>query len=223
MTDNAEDPKLVIEMFCDYVEDMFTLSETNPNLVVVATVHASKGTQARTAYIFQPDFLPLQERIELGGWEEEEERCLPYVADSRAEDNLIRLQQVDPVTRESIKLLFEPEPGFELPDISSSQESVDPDENKEESTSEATVGPSEIEIKKALAILELETLPGTTMELNSILRMRTMATHPDRMSAHNLSWEASNAHTAVLLEARNTLKKALEQKVLEPMNGASSQ
>ena len=58
VTDNATDPKLVIEMFCDYVEDMFTLSETNPNLVVVATVHSSKGTQARTAYIFQPDFLP---------------------------------------------------------------------------------------------------------------------------------------------------------------------
>ena len=105
----------------------------------------------------------------------------------------------------------------------SSQESVDPDENKEKSTSKVTVGPSETEIKKALAILETETLPGTTMELNSILRMRTMATHPDRMSSHNLSWEASNAHTAVLLEARNTLKKALEQQVLEPMNGASSQ
>ena len=74
----------------------------------VGTVHASKGCEADSVYLGQPELIPLQERVQLGGWEGREERMLEYVATSRARRRLVRLPHVDNLTREAIHEMFEP-------------------------------------------------------------------------------------------------------------------
>ena len=202
---------MVVELFCDHVEQMYTQSKSNPNVVIVATVHSAQGMEAHTTYVFQPNLLPLEERVAEGGWEEEEERCLEYVAESRAIMNLIKLEILEIVTRQGIDMLFIDQNSTVRDDDAqnnaggSSQETVDAD-------AEDVSGPTDSDIKKALAILELDCMPVSLMALTTVLRSRAMSVHPDK---NNMSFEQASARTALLLEARNLIKAALVKAAAE--------
>ena len=142
-----------------------------------------------------------------GGWEEEEERCLEYVAESRATMILIKLEILEVVTRQSIGMLFIAQNSTVRDDAEnnaggSSQDTVDADVENES-------GPTDSDIKKALAILDLDCMPESLVALTTVLRNRAISVHPDKNSSQNMSFAEANARTAMLLDARTLIKAAL--------------
>ena len=51
--------------------------------------------------------MPLTERLAKGGWEENEELCVAYVAVSRARRRIVKLPHLDHVIVDAVKELFE--------------------------------------------------------------------------------------------------------------------
>lgn len=97
-----------------WLEKVYADDAAKGDMLLVATIHAYKGRQAYRVCIFQPDTLPLPDRLKLEDdlrrcWEAWEERCIFFVAVSRAENKLHFMEHLeDGMNRTSLLTLWEP-------------------------------------------------------------------------------------------------------------------
>tara|TARA_B110001452_G_C15236127_1_gene427966 strand:- start:1291 stop:3657 length:2367 start_codon:yes stop_codon:yes gene_type:complete len=198
--------------FLDYIVNTFSPlpGELGAGCVLVSTIHAAKGLGAHTVYIAQPTLVPLEERVAKGGWEAREEFCVAYVAETRAEHTTIRLQTLDKVSRANVQSLFQPPVASAAIDAGSSQETEANDD--EETEAEVEAGPTEAQVNRALALLELVALPASLPALNKVSRERMRHDHPDKATFNTPQQRSEqNARMAAVLEARGVLREAVVQ------------
>ena len=63
--------------FSDFLHTFFKANnKAATGIIMMGTIHWSKGLEADDVYIVQPATLPLPERIALGGWQKYEELCI---------------------------------------------------------------------------------------------------------------------------------------------------
>ena len=73
-------------------------------MLPVCCLHTSKGLDAATTFIVNPSLCPLVDRLALGGIiiDEYEEKCLAYIARSRARRRLVYLKDLDNTSRAEV-------------------------------------------------------------------------------------------------------------------------
>ena len=199
------------DAFEQYVQKTYaTKSGITAGAIVCSSIHAAKGLEADHVFIGQPSLLPMKARIERGGWEETEEKCVVFVARTRARDILQYLPNVEDCTRDAIMKLFEPPENAQdfcgsagESDGSQSQEAKDKTDTDAEDSAEA-----EKAVKNALATLGLAELPATLKDLRLKVKELLMKTHPDRTvsSSQNASL---TEQTQKILDARAVLVKVI--------------
>ena len=71
------EPSQVTILFSDFLHTFFTSdNKAGAGVIMMGTIHWSKGLEATDVYIVQPGTLPLAERVALGGWQKYEELCI---------------------------------------------------------------------------------------------------------------------------------------------------
>ncbi|EOD41447.1 hypothetical protein EMIHUDRAFT_193707 [Emiliania huxleyi CCMP1516] len=201
-----------------WLEKVYTEDAAAGDTLVVSTIHGYKGRQATRVCIFQPDHLPLPDRLRLKddpwrSWEADEERCIFNVALSRAEDRLhLMVHLEDGANRTGLLTLWDAPADLETSQsteatasIISSQESAgEPDE-----VDEATNG--------ALAVLQLEAVPANLQELAAAVRQNLRAANS---SIANFDSPAVQARTQECLGARRHLTKVITRRNLQRVDDA---
>ena len=133
------------------------------------------------------------------------------LADSRAEYSYIKLEHLMGVTRESVITLFQAPEAYT--NMGSSQDTEELVSSQEEPDRDADTamrkGPSDDDIKQALALLKMPTdgLPESMLEINKALRNAVRGSTPDATTGGT---NVANTNMPVLLKARQTLKDAFE-------------
>ena len=110
-----DDPSLDAEMpgtkhdFLVWLGIFFSVKgESRVGKVNISTIHGAKGLEADRVIIGQPDSCPMQRRLDLGGWNEHEERCVEFVMKTRARNIMQYLVHLENCNREEILELFDP-------------------------------------------------------------------------------------------------------------------
>ena len=191
-----------VPSFVTYLHEVFSPSgDPNKGVISVMSVHAAKGLAADDVYWIQPEFIPLQERVELGGWEEHEELCVAFVAETRAKHRLIKLVHQKLFNRDAIMTLWdEPEVAGCKGDGGSSQDT--------EATMDAEddmAAPDQEAIDAALAVLALKEMPPTKEAVTAAAKAALRTAHPDR----NKGAVAAKEKTQEILAARKLLLQLL--------------
>ena len=196
-----------VPSFVTYLHEVFSPTDGDPNKGVIAimSVHAAKGLAADDVYWIQPEFLPLQERLELGGWEEHEELCVAFVAETRAKHRLIKLSHLKLFNRDAILTLWDaPEAAGVKGDGGGGTSSQDTDATLDPDD-DVVAPPDQAAVDGALAALALKELPPTKEAVTAAAKAALRTSHPDR---HNNA-VAAKEKTQDILAARKLLLQVL--------------
>jgi hypothetical protein len=199
------------DVFCSYIVNLYTPKDLKfTGVVRLATVHQAKGYESHTVYIAQPNLLPLQERVDKGGWEAHEELSVEYVGKSRARDIMVYLPHMERFTRDGFLALFEPP--AEAVNMASDATAREWGHEKEDDGDD-NPGNDDAMLKAALAALRLTSIPESTVELNKIVGALLRVQHPDR----NFNTTESNDRTKLILDARAVVTKAILESMATEM------
>lgn len=159
-----------------YFKDTVAGKDTS---IVCATMHAAKGLEASDVYIINPSMSPLEDRLNLGGWQAYEELCVAFVARTRARDRLIYLPDLEATTRSEVLALFlDPNGGEDGGDLAegSTDDTNIPASDQPSSNLLTEPGPSgppgseQYETAKALNTLRLNRMPDTKETVSNAVR-----------------------------------------------------
>ncbi len=92
-----------LEELFEYLEKL--MNSSNPDSVLLSSIHKSKGLENKTVFILEYNKLPAIKETMLD-WQKYQEKCLKYVAITRAKTNLF-LVKSKPVRQESISFVEE--------------------------------------------------------------------------------------------------------------------
>ena len=192
------------EAFCEWLRGFYAPTDGGKGIFVIETMRKSKSGQADSVYLINWAMMPLKDRIDKGGWEENEELCLAYVAATRARSRLIKLPLLEEITVEAVKELFNtPVQGQYVTQPEATMESDPSDDEAAGAAPGGAAAPNDA-ITAALAALELAALPTSTEELDACVRRLMRAHHTDRNLGKEK--EAQGKSQAILAARRHIMK-----------------
>ena len=193
----------------DHILRMFAPKQNLAGIVRLATIHSAKGLKATCVYIAQAELLPLKERVAKGGWNEHEERCVHFVAVTRATDIMVYLPSLERVTRTTFLSLFE-KPNDMEDEIFGSQDTEatmpEPEPEPVPEPGASTEESANAAVADALRVMKLTSLPATKDDLQKVVKNLLKVAHPDR----NFNSTASKEYTQSIVAARSVLLRAYE-------------
>ena len=169
-------PEALVE-FSDFLHAFFKADDkAAKGVIMMGTIHWSKGLEADDVYIVQSATLPLAERIALGDWQKYEELCIQFVAYTRARGRLLLLSHLENFNRQNILGLWDQPYCRSEPPTQETMAAESEDEEEDQCRAEDAVF-------VALDLFGLQALSTAEAQINDAFKAAMRKAHPTATSA----------------------------------------